>query len=154
MKKNKILRAFLLILMVLTVLFIWGNSVLGREASSAQSGWVRAFLQSLVDLLGLSIEVTMHGVRKLAHFLEYFVLGTEMTLYALCGHKLDRHSIGGVLGTVFAVAFLDETIQVFSNRGPMITDVWLDFGGAVTALLLVAALQYLIDACKRKRSRR
>lgn len=150
MKKNNLLRIALIILIVLTVLFIWGNSVLGRDASTQQSAGVRGFLQNVVDLLGLPWQVTTQVVRKAAHFLLFFLLGTEITLYRLCGRKLDRRDISSILGGVFTVAFLDETIQIFSKRGPAIPDVWLDISGGVTAMLLVFALYYLIVACKRK----
>ena len=40
----------------------------------------------------------------------------------------------------FAVGFLDESIQVLSERGPSITDVWIDIGGYAT----FASLAYLI----------
>lgn len=154
MKASKLLRAVLLILIICTVLFIWAHSCLGKEASSAQSGWVRDFLQNLVDLLGLPVQVTSHVTRKLAHFLEFFLLGLEVTLYGICGRALDRHDVVWIPGTVFLVAFMDETIQIFSGRGPAIADVWLDIAGGVTAMLLVFALYYLASACKRKRGRR
>ena len=35
----------------------------------------------------------------------------------------------------FAVAFLDETIQIFTGRGPMIQDVWIDLSGAALGSL-------------------
>ncbi len=153
MKKNNVLRVVLIILIGFTVLFIWGNSVLGRDASTQQSDDVRSFLQNAVDLLGLPWQVTAQVVRKTAHFLLFFLLGTEITLYRLCGRKLDRRDISSILCCVFSVAFLDETIQIFSKRGPAITDVWLDVSGGVTAMLLVFALYYLIAACRRKRGR-
>ncbi len=154
MKVNKLLRIVLLLLIICTILFIWTQSCLGKDASSAQSSWVRQFLQNAVDLLGLPIEVTVHATRKLAHFLEFFLLGLEVTLYGICGRTPDRHDIVWMPGTVFLVAFMDETIQIFSGRGPAITDVWLDIAGGVTAMLLVFAFYYLVAACKRKRGRR
>ncbi len=154
MKKNKLLRAVLLILIVCTVVFIWTQSCLGRTASSTQSGWVRDFLQNTADLLGLPIQVNEHTVRKLAHFLEFFLLGVEVTLYGVIGGKPDRRDVLWMPGTVFLVAFMDETIQIFSKRGPAIADVWLDIAGGITAMLLVFALYYLVSACKRKRRSR
>jgi len=154
MKRNKFLRIVLLILIVCTIAFIWGQSCLGKDASSAQSGWVRAFLQNVVDLFGLPLQVTSHFTRKLAHFLEFFLLGLEVTLYGIAGGTLDRHDVLWIPGSVFLVAFADETIQIFSGRGPAIADVWLDIAGGVTAMLLVFAIYYLIAACKRKSGRR
>ena len=43
----------------------------------------------------------------------------------------------GLLG-LFA-AFLDETLQLFSGRGSMVADVWLDFAGVVCGVAAVAA---------------
>ena len=36
-------------------------------------------------------------------------------------------------------AFLDETLQLFSGRGSMVADVWLDFAGVVCGVAAVAA---------------
>lgn len=154
MKRNKLLRIILLIFIVCTVLFIWSQSCLGKTASSSQSGWVRDFLQNAADLFGLPIQVNEHTVRKLAHFLEFFVLGVEVTLYGIIGGKPDRHDVLWMPGSVFLIAFMDETIQIFSKRGPAVADVWLDIAGGVTAMLLVFALYYLISAYKRKRGKR
>lgn len=153
MNKNRLLRIVLIVLMVMTIAFIWGNSLLGRQASTEHSDTVRGFLQKIAELLGLQWTLTIPMVRKAAHFLLFFLLGTEWTLYRLCGRQLNRQDVGSILSGVFTVAFLDETIQVFSKRGPLITDVWLDISGGVTAMLLVFALYYLINACKKKRGR-
>ena len=47
------------------------------------------------------------------------------------------------------VSFLDETIQIFSGRGPAVKDMWIDLSGAVLGLLLALLLRLLF----RKRSR-
>ena len=154
MKKNKLLRILLIVLIICTVAFIWSQSCLGKTASSSQSGWVREFLQNMVDTLGLRIQIEELVVRKLAHFLEFFVLGLEVTLYGIIGGKPDRNDVLWMPGTVFLIAFADETIQIFSKRGPAIADVWLDIAGGVTAMLLVFALYYLISACKRTGGKR
>lgn len=153
MKKKTVGQVILLVLMVITVLLIWGNSLVGRDASMHQSDVVSGFFQNLAQLLGLSTVISSQVIRKTAHFLAFFLLGTEATLYCLCGRKPDRYDLGKIIGFVFITAFLDETIQVFSGRGPMITDVWLDIAGGVTAMLLVFALYSLINVCKRKRGK-
>ncbi len=155
MTKNKILRLLLLILIILTLLFIWFNSLQGREDSSLQSSRVRVFCQQVLDLLGIPIALTDHLVRKMAHFLEFFLLGMEMTLYGIAKRALTRRDISDIVMILFGSAFVDETIQIFSGRGPAISDVWLDVSGGITAMLLVFALYYLIAACRRRgKSRR
>ncbi len=152
MKKKKLLRAILLILIVCTIAFIWGNSLLGKEASGQQSGWVREFLQNVADLLGLRVTVDEYVVRKLAHFLEFFLLGLEVAWFGVCKHKPDRRDLVDMFAAVFTVAFLDETWQIFSGRGPAIADMWLDISGGIAAMLLFFALYYLAS-CKKTRSR-
>lgn len=153
MRKNKPIHIFFLILSVVTVLFIWANSCLGRGASSEQSGVVRGFLQNFFELIGLPVNVTMDVVRKIAHFAEFFLLGVEITLYTVWGRGIVGYDVVNLIGTVFAVGFVDETIQIFSKRGPAITDVWLDVFGGVVAIVLVIACYYLSTAGKKKRSR-
>ena len=154
MRKNKPIHIFFLILSILTVLFIWANSVLNKSASTEQSGVIRGFLQNLFDLIGVPVDVTMDIVRKMAHFAEFFLLGAEITLYTVWGRGIARFDLLNLIGAVFAVGFVDETIQIFSKRGPAITDVWLDLFGGATAILLVIACHYLCTAGKKKRSSR
>ena len=68
------LRLFLRLLLIVTLCFIWGNSLLSRESSSALSGRVAAWLRSI------GIPVGEHFLRKLAHFTEFGILGCEITL--------------------------------------------------------------------------
>ncbi len=150
MTKNKLVRILLLILIILTLLFIWSNSLWGRESSSMHSGRIRAFCQQALDLLGIPLVLTDYIVRKAAHFLEFFLLGTELTVYMFCRHPLTRRDIGNILVMLFGTAFIDETLQIFSARGPAISDVWLDLSGGVTAMLLTFALYELIVACRRR----
>ncbi len=150
MNKKKVGRILLLVLIIVTVLFIFSHSIVGKSTSIHQSSTVRAFLQNIFNAMGIPWQLTTHVVRKLAHFAEFFVLGLELTWYHLCGHKLGRRDIGSIAITVFAVGFADETIQIFSARGPGIADVWLDIAGGMTGMLFVFALYYLVNVCRRK----
>lgn len=150
MTKHKVWRVILIVLIVLTLIFIWSNSLLGRESSSQKSGEVRATIQQLLNTIAIPVQLTDHLVRKMAHFVEYFLLGAEMALYSVCCRTLMRRDIGNMLTGLFGAAFLDETLQIFSGRGPAIADVWLDAAGGVTAMLLVFALYFLITACRRR----
>lgn len=150
MNKNKLVRIVLLILIILTVLFIWSNSLRGRDDSSLQSGRVREFCQRILDTLGISLTLTNHLVRKLAHFLEFFLLGIELTVYGIHRRALTRRDVTDILLSLSGVAFLDETLQIFSARGPAIADVWLDISGGVTAMLFTFAFYYLVSVCRRR----
>ena len=153
MKKRKVWRVLLSVLLGLTVLFIWSNSLRGREASSEQSGWVLQFLQGILDGLGISLSLTVHFVRKAAHFTEYFLLGVQAALYGCVVTGVNRRRVWDMCCAIGGVAFLDETIQIFSQRGPAIADVWLDMAGGAVGLILCFALYFLIVSCRRKKRR-
>ena len=50
------------------------------------------------------------------------------------------------------MAALDETIQIFSNRGSQLQDVWLDFAGFSTGLFLVLLVRAIL--CYRQKSKK
>lgn len=125
------LRLFLRLTLVATLCFIWGNSLLPGEESAELSGGLASWLNSL----GLPIEDD-GLLRKLAHFAEFGLLGTELTLLLrLRGIKGMQNICLSAL-TAFFIAAADETIQIFSGRGAQISDVLLDFAGGVTGILL------------------
>lgn len=153
MKKKTVLRGILTVLLVLTVLFIWSNSLRGSEASSAQSGRVQKLVQSVLDGIGIPLTPTAQFVRKAAHFTEYFVLGVQLALYGCVISGLTRRRVWDMCCAIGFVAFLDETIQIFTRRGPAIADVWLDMAGGTVGLLLCFALYFLAVSFRRKKRR-
>lgn len=130
----------LLALSVLTLAFIWGNSLMPGTLSGAFSDWVG---QLLTKVLGGVIQPeTGHGtLRKLAHGTEYLVLGVE--LWLLLRHLWKRPRSLPLLCGVLA-ALTDETIQLFiPGRSGAVRDVWIDLGGFCTGLLLCVLVLFL-----------
>ena len=74
----KTVRKILLALIILTLLFIWGNSLLNREQSSGESAWVMQLVTPFLELFVGKGSVTERLVRKLAHFAEFALLGLEL----------------------------------------------------------------------------
>ena len=130
-------RSCLPVLIALTLALIWGHSLLGRELSSKESGFVTRLLTPVLELVVGRGNVTNLLVRKLAHFSEYTLLGTELCLYFTL--KRQDGKSGFLLSTAHGLfsAFLDETIQIFSGRGPSVTDIWIDFSGVITGSLIL-----------------
>lgn len=126
------------------IVFIFSNSMAVADASSNESGRVLALLQGILCRLGhpaLANRLTMHIVRKMAHFCEYTLEGF---LLMLCMRVYSRHPLkhitvpmlGGVL-----TALTDETIQLFSDgRSSQVTDVWLDSAGVLAGILAALVL--------------
>ena len=131
----------LTVLIILTLALIWGHSLLGREASSEESGFVMELLEPVLEMVVGEGNVTEFLVRKLAHFTEFFVLGLELLTFFAYRKPLFPQAFLLALTHGFFAAFLDETIQIFSGRGPMIQDVWLDVSGfAVGASLMLGIM--------------
>ena len=120
-KRIKILRA----LIVLTVIFIWAHSFMPPDMSGEESG----FVVSVLELAFGKGNVSELLVRKLAHFTEYFILGMELMAYFGVFHTGAFHGL--------TVAAIDETIQLLSQRGSSLLDVWLDFAGCLTGILII-----------------
>ena len=59
------------VLMGLTLLFIWGHSMIPAVYSSMESSRFVNLINGLIYSAGGSFSVTDHMVRKTAHFLEY-----------------------------------------------------------------------------------
>ncbi len=148
-------RAALLLATALTVAFIFGNSLLPRDASLAESGKaadlveivVRPVVAALAGEARADTVMAAMDVRKIAHFVEFFVLGA--LAFALARPVRARRAVcAGYF--CFTVAFLDESIQILTGRGPMIADVWLDLSGALCGM----GLMFVIFAARRARTRR
>lgn len=72
---------WLRVLIVLSLAFIWGQSMLGREASAGESNAVRDFIYGIIGDDSAIDRFILTYIRKLAHFTEYGVLGVLVTLY-------------------------------------------------------------------------
>ena len=138
--------------------FIFSNSMAVADVSSVSSGRVLQLLQAVLRRLGmpgLAQRLTMHLVRKLAHFCEYLLEGF---LLMLCMRVYSRHPLRHITVPMLAgvlTALTDETIQLFSQgRSSQVTDVWLDsagvLAGILAALLLMGLWRLLFNHRKKE----
>jgi VanZ family protein len=122
------------VLLVLVLAFIWGNSLLPREASQAFSDGFRELLLRFLPHGGTHAGQGSGQLRKIAHFAEFALLG--LLLRWLLGMLKKRIYLPILLGV--AAACVDETIQIFvPGRGPGIRDVWIDSCGVLTGVILL-----------------
>ena len=142
------------IYLILTLLWTAGiflHSAMPAAASNAESGGVLAVVQMILPWI-------THGVlRKAAHFSEYGLLGVEFSL--LLGLQYDKNGKNlqhgrnlldfPLIGMLCAVT--DETIQIFSGRGSLVSDVWIDTAGFSTGFFLTVLLFLFINHCKKSR---
>ena len=137
--------------LIACITFIFSNSMQIGTVSEGASGRVLRLVQRVLTRLGMTgvaSHITMHIIRKLAHFCEYALEGF---LLMLCLRVYTRHFIkhmswpilGGLL-----TALTDETIQIFSpGRSSQVTDVWIDFAGVLSGLLVGLFLLALCRMC-------
>ena len=141
---------------------------------------MKGVFSRVCGLLGIggaveAVWITDHLVRKTAHFVEFAVLGGLLCLVCkVCmvtvgesgvGKSVGKSGVGesggeptksGVVRAVCAcllgllAAFLDETLQLFSGRGSMVADVWLDFAGVVCGVAAVAAGMWIWERGMKK----
>ena len=146
----------------------------------AESGRVLRLLQKLAADTGIAVPwLTEHIVRKCAHFIEYTGLGMLLRQSDACVRRnrtvsekmriedlVDRGDGTGRMCAltpdghiwleihriaIFAVPFLDETIQLFTEgRSGQISDVWLDMAGALTGTVLYLAARRIYLRIKKE----
>ncbi len=141
-----VFRYILIASMLATLSFIFINSMLSPEVSSEESGAVAEIIAAVFPPTTSLGAFLAEYTRKIAHFIEYGVLGAELALYVSIYLADSRRWIALSFIGGFFTAFIDETVQIFSGRGPSITDVWIDMAGFVT----FSAIVYLVFFVTKK----
>lgn len=155
MNNNNFYSTILTILIILTICFIFSNSLESREVSSEKSNAVMEMVEPLFEGVVGEGNVTNHLIRKTAHFVEFFTLGVLLTarfVLAFFSEEQQRCSkwIAPItaLGCGVLIAAMDETIQIFSHRGAQVQDVLLDSTGVAVAVCLVYGVWMLLQRKK------
>lgn len=132
------------LILCLWMAFIWGHSLRDGTASSGESDFF-ARLKPIMDLLG-AMGVTSWSdrtllVRKMAHFIEYTVLGIFGWRLSNAMRTKSRAATRFIALLVCLVPVVDETIQLFvPGRSGRVTDVLLDLSGVAFGAVLSLAI--------------
>ncbi len=119
MKRRTII---LIIIAILVLLFIWIHSAITENNSYTESLWFTdTIVNPILKSFGL-MPADKDVVRKIAHVFEFFLL--SILTSGFWKGKPVRN-----LYTGLTVALIDETIQVFTGRGALVTDIWIDMIG-------------------------
>ena len=140
------------LLSIVTIAYIWGNSLKSIPESAAQSTIVAEVLRPILDPQEKMTLNAFHNlVRKLAHLAEFFALGVFVCGFAVSlGAELKKRLISLPILIVLSVAVADEYIQHFTKRGSLVTDVVLDFVGALGGLLAAVLIYKIVLRIKKK----
>jgi len=126
------------------LLFIWAQSIVPQSLSRNESLWLTTHvINPILHLLGLT-SVEDEAVRKAAHITEFVLLSVFMMQWW-------KGRLGPVFSGGLIVAFLDESIQLFSGRGAQIQDIWIDLIGVVVGMAVGGLIWAVRNREKRTR---
>ena len=160
--RNLLLYGIPLLLTLVWVGFIFGNSLKDGEASTEQSQQVQQVVNDVAESVGVEEPISEQWIRDAAHFFEFLVLSLLLCwdLLVLVSIRLDRTRFGSYLWCLCAVplsaffALVDEGIQRFSaGRASQLADVLLDTAGALLGAALFFGVLCLGWAIRKKRER-
>ena len=164
-KRIRLFRFLTTALCLLTIGFIFFNSLQTGEESSAQSSKVVQTVQEaiavvapespLVSAEGEAYELLHEGVRNAAHFCEFALLGF-FAFFCYFSYTKEKKWLHIPLIGFAAVAGLDEGLQTLTaGRGAEWKDFFLDFSGACCGFLFgvcaVCLIFYICTRIKRKK---
>ena len=146
-------KRILVTLVILTLVFIWGNSALPSKPSNAISDDVTAAVGGEITYNDMQEStattwVTSEYVRKLAHVTEFAVLGIVAALLVKKRKNGACSNLSALALCGLSVAVIDETIQLFNDRTSAVKDIWIDFGGFTIGCCVALLTGYLLT--KRK----
>lgn len=150
-----IFKFIILILFAIAVTgFILGNSVASVEQSAEISTGIMQIIKDIIDPQGrVDPELFHHIIRKIAHFVEFSVLGF---IYMLIKNHIDGKNFGSLtlfpMFATLATAVVDEYIQFFAGRGSAVKDVVLDFAGAMTGIIMCGAALAVYSYFNRRKN--
>lgn len=137
----------LCLLIILTLAFIFGNSLEDRQTSEAASEQFERIVEPLLRALPYERLHTKDALsnitRKLAHFGEFFMLGTQLMALSLLVLPVILVRKRIILLASLLTAAADELLQFISRRAPQVQDALLDTFGALCGILFVYGIYRL-----------
>lgn len=144
-KSLVVMRVVFTLLTFVLIIFIFSNSLKNAEDSSASSGLVTAFLNSVISSLGLKFQLTHEIVRTLAHFSEFGLLGVLSILMYLSYFSIKAKTMIFSVCTFSLTALTDECFQIFSDgRAFQFSDMAIDISGAMLGAVVVFLIALLV----------
>lgn len=150
-KNKSILPKIIMTLLTISFIsFIFIHSSMPAVVSNEESTGFTDILNKIITKLGLDIAFENGLVRKLAHFSEFFILGSLLTLTDKSYQRNIPKDFLNLLFLGLIIAIIDETIQLFvEGRAGMIKDVWIDFSGAFCGTCIIMLIILFFDAKKK-----
>lgn len=140
--KRRLTALLFLILIILTIAFIWSNSLQNPYQSMQRSSIAEKAVKPVIMVIPIdswhSPDMITFITRKLGHFSEFFILGIELMVLKLLLRPVITINLWLLVLLAVIIAAADECIQLTNGRGAMLQDVILDSSGALLGLGLPA----------------
>ena len=133
--KRLVIHIILASLIVLNLAFIFIQSAIPKETSGEISDKVGDIVGEVIPPETKPGEFIQVNIRKIAHFVEFASLGLFTALF-VTHLGVSKKRVFFTLTLSPFIALFDETIQLFSDRGSSVKDVWIDTAGFVFATVL------------------
>lgn len=140
------------VLLIGTLAFIWGNSLIPETYSAEESSAVYDLVQPVLDEIFGAGEITELILRKITHGAEFFVLGLEFTLLMAAFGGYNFKSWAFIISEGIFVALIDETLQYFVGRGADLVDVWIDVAGVFAISLIAGLIGLIVRLCRKNKT--
>lgn len=112
------------------------DGITSGRISEAVAVILSKFLRSILGRDSDFVFFLQTNVRKIAHAVEFFILGVSATSLLILLRWVNGHMVAHVFLLVLGVAVTDEAIQGFvAYRGSQVQDILLDFIGGTTGIL-------------------
>ena len=126
MKMKKIIKIIILVLWML-VIFLLSNQT-GSESTSLSDKVICSIFNNC------NPETYSFIIRKLAHFILYFILG----IFTIINFEINKENMIYALLICIIYAFTDEIHQMFiNNRSGEVRDIIIDSLGSLSSILLI-----------------
>ena len=130
MKTKRIIKIIILILWML-VIFLLSNQT-GSESTSLSDKVICSIFSDCHQ------DIYSFIVRKLAHFILYFILG----IFSYINFKNDKEGVLNAIILCIIYAFTDEIHQMFvTSRSSEVRDIIIDSLGSISSILLIYKLK-------------
>lgn len=144
------------ILILVTLAFIFGNSLKDVESSSNQSEPITEIVEKIPSVeSALENKEITHSqiksiVRSFAHVAEFALLGAlVMILMLLLDVKIPRATITTLVSSL-VVGIADECLQTLTDRSCELIDIAKDFAGSAIGSAFVLMIYLIITTIKKK----
>ncbi len=153
MKKYRIGIIIFAVIACLAAEYIFFNSSQPQAVSNERSTHLTEQIKPILDPYDkIPKRDFNNSLRKVAHGVEFFILGGSLAGIAYCLGKIKkRRYICFPLLLGLLVAVTDEYLQFYTKRGSQVSDVLIDFAGILIGYLIITSVFFLINFIKRKR---